>query len=246
MYTTLARWWPLISPPEDYEEEAGLYAKAIEKTALRPVRQVLELGSGGGNNASHLKRRYRMTLVDLSPDMLAQSRGLNPECEHVEADMRTVRLDRDFDAVFLHDAVMYMATEEDLAAAIETAAVHARPGGVALFVPDDTAETFRPKVDSFGHDGDGRSIRYTQVEHEPEGTAFRVTFTYTMREEGDELVEEEDHIFGLFPRDTWLELIARAGLEAIALPYSHSTFRAEASDHEMFAGRNRREGSRAR
>lgn len=237
MYTTLARWWHLISAPEDYEEEAALYAKAIEKTALRPIREVLELGSGGGNNASYLKRRYRMTLVDLSPDMLAQSRALNPECEHIEGDMRTVRLDRDFDAVFVHDAVMYMTTEGDLAAAIETAAVHTRPGGVALFVPDDTVETFRPKVDTGGHDGDARSIRYSQVEHEPDGTAFRVTFTYTMREGGTECVEEEDHTLGLFSRATWLELIARAGLDAIALPYPLSTFREEATDHEMFVGR---------
>ena len=57
---------------------------------------MLELGSGGGNNAFHLKSKFEMTLVDLSPQMLAVSRTLNPECEHREGDMRTVNLGTHF------------------------------------------------------------------------------------------------------------------------------------------------------
>ena len=71
---------------------------------------LLELGSGGGNNASHLKHRFECTLTDLSPEMLALSRTLNPECEHIEGDMRTLRLERTFDAVFVHDAIAYITT----------------------------------------------------------------------------------------------------------------------------------------
>ena len=78
-----------------------------------------------------------MTLVDLSPQMLAVSRALNPECEHREGDMRTVNLGRTFDAVFVHDAIMYMTSEADsLIAAMRNAYRHCRAGGVALFVPD--------------------------------------------------------------------------------------------------------------
>jgi hypothetical protein len=40
-----------------------------------------------------------MTLVDLSEEMLVVSRQLNPECQHHQGDMRTVRLGRTFDAV---------------------------------------------------------------------------------------------------------------------------------------------------
>ncbi len=89
-----------------------------------------------------------MTLVDLSEDMLAVSRELNPECEHLPGDMRTVRLGRTFDAVFVHDAIEYMTTEADLRQAIATAYEHCRPGGVAVLVPDDIAENFEPATDS--------------------------------------------------------------------------------------------------
>ena len=111
-YGELARWWPLISPVEDYAEEAAEAATVLQMAA-GPVREVLELGSGGGHNAAYLKRQFAMTLTDLSEDMLAVSRALNPECEHAQGDMRTIRLGRLFDAVFIHDAIDYMTTESD-------------------------------------------------------------------------------------------------------------------------------------
>ncbi len=60
--------------------------------------------------------------------MLAVSLRLNPECESVEGDMRTVRLGRQFDCVFIHDAIVYMTTGADLRRAIQTAFVHCEPG----------------------------------------------------------------------------------------------------------------------
>lgn len=106
MYDELAHWWPLLSAPHEYAEEAAFYARTIAAAAGGEVRTVLELGSGGGNNASHLKARYQMTLVEPAAGMLAHSHALNPECEHVQGEMRTVRLGRQFDAVFVHDAVL--------------------------------------------------------------------------------------------------------------------------------------------
>ena len=115
----------------------------LRPRADRPPRTVLELGSGGGNNASHLKARFEMVLVEPSDGMRAVSRALNPDANTVDGDMRTVRLGRQFDAVFVHDAVCYMTTEPDLRMAIDTAFVHCRPGGVALFAPDFVRENFR-------------------------------------------------------------------------------------------------------
>ena len=176
-----------------------------------------------------------MTLVDLSPDMIAVSRELNPELEHIQGDMRTVRLGRTFDAVLIHDAIAYMTTEEDLGSAIETAAAHLEPGGMALFVPDDIAETYRATHSSGGNDGEDASVRYLQWCHAPRGTTVRTTFVYVIVEgDGPPRIEFEDHVTGLFPRATWLGLIESAGLEAFALPYEHSEFD---TLHEMFAGR---------
>jgi trans-aconitate methyltransferase len=159
LYRDLADWWPLLSPPEDHAEEAAYYERTLVSACARSPRTMLEPGSGGGNNASYLKRRFRMTLVDLSPGMLAVSRSLNPECEHLEGDMRTVRLGRQFDCVFVHDAVSYMATEADLRQVVKTARAHCAPGGAVLLAPDYVRETFRPSTTHGGIIGAGRPRR---------------------------------------------------------------------------------------
>src|SRR4029078_4707608 len=121
--------------------------------ALPDAKTLLELGSGGGNNASHLKHHFACTLSDLSTQMLTLSRALHPGDDHARGDMLTLRLGRSFDVVFVHDAVGYLAAQDELSACVATAFAHTRPGGVALFVPDCTRETFVTGTDHGGHDG---------------------------------------------------------------------------------------------
>ena len=122
-----------IGEPNPDAEEAE-FARSLLVDARDPAPvTVLELGAGGGNNASHLKAHFKMTLVDLSEGMIELSRKLNPECEHIPGDMKTLRLGRAFDAVFIHDAIMYMTNEDDLRLEEETAFVNCMPGGAAVF-----------------------------------------------------------------------------------------------------------------
>ena len=216
LYDELADWWPLMSAPADYAEEAAFFARVLTDACTPPPRTVLELGSGGGNNAFHLKSKFEMTLVDVSPQMLAVSRALNPECKHHEGDMRTVRLERTFDATFIHDAIMYMTSADDLAAAIRTAYLHCRAGGVALFVPDYVRETFVAHTSHGGHDGDGRGLRYLEwsVDPDPADTTYRTDYTIVLRDHGgDTRVVQDCHVEGLFPRAEWLRLLRGAGFE---------------------------------
>lgn len=220
LYGDLARWWPLISPPQDYEEESA-FAGSVLRSAAIPVGEVLELGSGGGHSAVHLKSSFTMTLVDLSDAMLAESGRLNPECSHHQGDMRSVRLGRTFDAVFVHDAVDYMTTEADLRRAMDTAFVHCRPGGVAVFVPDYTAETFEPGSDHGGSDApDGRGVRYLDWTWDPDPADTWVLSEYAfVLRHTDHTVQfaHETHRLGLFSHSTWLRLLAKAGFGAQAV-----------------------------
>jgi SAM-dependent methyltransferase len=236
MYTDLASWWPLLSAPEDYAEEAEFYLDTLTGAAGSRIRSLLELGAGGGNNASHMKRRVdRLVLVDLADGMLEHSRRLNPECEHHVGDMRTVRLGETFDAVFVHDAVSYMTTEADLSAAITTAFAHCRPGGAALFAPDHVVETFQPGTDCGGHDGESRAMRYLEWSWDPDpaDTTCVTDYTHVLREaDGSVTVHHDRHVEGLFPRATWLRLLRGAGFEPRVLPYDHPEL--EPGSYELF------------
>lgn len=235
LYGELAEWFHALTHPDDYEEEAAFFRGVFEEHT-RPVRTVLELGSGGGNNACHLKAHYEMTLTDSSEHMLAQSLKLNPECRHVQGDMRTLRLGQTFDAVFVHDAVAYMTIETDLRAAMTTAFVHLESEGIALFVPDDTTETFGPSTSTGGNDTGGKSLRYEMRQHAPKpgATYFETTFEMTLCEGDKEWTEHDEHTLGLFPRATWLRLLAEVGFEAHGIDFPHSEFAGETK--EIFVG----------
>jgi SAM-dependent methyltransferase len=217
LYGDLASWFHLLTSPDDYAVEAEFYSGLLRKSAGVPITTVLELGSGGGNNASHMKGRFRLTLVDLSGGMLELSRSINPECEHIQGDMRTVRLGRQFDGVFVHDAVSYMTTEDDLRAAVATAFEHCRPGGAAVFAPDEVTETLQMRTDHGGHDGAERSLRYLEWtwDPDPSDNTYIVDFAYLLRDgEREVRVEHDRHVCGVFPRATWLRVVERAGFRA--------------------------------
>jgi SAM-dependent methyltransferase len=214
MYRDLAAWFPLITPVEDYREESAFIASLFDRAQI-PVIEILELGSGGGHVASFLRDRFSMTLVDLSDEMLELSRELNLGCEHIEGDMRTIRLGRKYDGVLIHDAIMYMTTEADLRAAMETAHTHCRRGGMVVIAPDFTRELFEPDTTHEGvDDATGRGVRYLEWAWDPDesDTTVRVDYVYALRDEtGNVEVRHDPHEVGLFPRDTWLGLLESVG-----------------------------------
>jgi SAM-dependent methyltransferase len=181
---------------------------------------VLELGSGGGNSAFHLKAQFAMTLVDLSPQMLRVSRKLNPECEHIKGDIRRLRLGRTFDAVYVHDAICHMTIERDLRAVMQTAYEHCKPGGVALFVPDFVRETFVEGSDQGGTDSPRRRLRFLQwvFDPDPNDTTYLVDFAILLRDQkGEARMVHDRHLLGLFPRKQWLRLMRDVGMKAVVI-----------------------------
>ena len=215
LYAELADWYHLVTPPGEYVEEADHVTRLLAAARPAPPATMLELGSGGGNLASHLEVP-ELVLTDLSPDMLRVSSRINPGREHVEGDMRTLRLGRRFDAVLVHDAIDYMLTEDDLRAALRTVAAHLAPGGAAVLLPDATAETFAPGSSHGGGDGDdGRGVRYLEWVREPApgATSYAMDFVFLLREPGGATrLAHDPHVCGLFPQATWDRLIAEAGL----------------------------------
>jgi SAM-dependent methyltransferase len=236
MYDDLAAWWPLLSPASEYEDEA---ADLLPRLGTAPGRTLLELGAGGGSLAFHLKHHFRLTLTDLSPGMSAVSQAINPECEHLIGDMRSLRLGREFDVVLIHDAIMYATEPREVRAVLRTAAIHCRDGGTVVVLPDFIRETFVPGTDHGGHDApDGRGLRYLEWSRDPDphDDTYLVDYAFLLRtSDGTVTVEHDQHIEGLFTRARWLEWFAEAGLPA----RSHI----DAEGREVFIGTRRRPGT---
>ncbi len=235
MYDDVAEWWPLLSPPSEYEEEAADLLSRLPAPAGSGRQTLLELGSGGGSLAFHLKRHYQLTLTDLSPDMLAVSGAVNPDCEHLTGDMRSLRLGRRFDIVLIHDAIMYATERHEVQATLRTAAIHCREGGTVAVLPDYVRETFQPGTECDGHDApDGRGLRYLEWrwDPDPEDDTYLVDYAILRRTgEGSVTVVHDRHEEGLFGRAEWLRWFAEAGIPAVTA--------LDSSGREIFLGNRR-------
>jgi len=230
LYTDLARWWPLVSPPSHYDEEAADLLPSLRSAVDAPPRTLLELGSGGGSLAWHLKRALQLTLTDRSAQMLDVSRAINPECEHIVGDMRSLDLQRTFDLVLIHDAIMYATDAASAQAAIATARRHCRRGGGLVIVPDCVRETFTAATTTGGEDApDGRGLRYLEWtwDPDPDDNTFEAVFSLVLRErDGSVRCELDQHRCGLFSRATWSKWLgdARFAMTSRTDPWQREIF----------------------
>lgn len=135
-YTVLAQSYDRLTADVDYEKWADYVERHFHKSK-RPVRSVAELGCGTGSLTELLARRgYRMTAVDLSPDMLAVA---DQKCEGLSVlflcqDMSRLTLLEPVDAVIsCLDSVNYVARPPALRRTFQRVYRSLAPGGLFLF-----------------------------------------------------------------------------------------------------------------
>ncbi|MBD3165679.1 methyltransferase domain-containing protein [bacterium] len=214
IYTRYAAWYRLLDPLEDHREEGASFARMLHEGVSGEAKTLLELGSGAGNCAHYMKPFFdRVTLTDLSPAMLELSRQINPECEHLQGDMRTLRLERRFDAVIAQDAVTYMSTEKDLRDVAQTIFEHLRPGGAALVSPDCTRESRGEASEYHSRDDGAYSLRGVEWMHDPDpdDTVYTVDYALLLRHKGKVEMVHDRHLEGLFSLEDWTRTFTDAG-----------------------------------
>jgi SAM-dependent methyltransferase len=220
LYGDLVPWYDLLDPVADHLDEATAYQEILERAATPRPGTLLELGAGAGNNAFFFKRRFRCVLTDLSEAMLGLSRAQNPECEHRSGDMRTLRLGRTFDTVMVHDAVGYMTAIDDLRAAAETAFVHTRPGGAAVFAPDYVREAFREHSALHAGQEGTRALRCLEWAWDPDPSddRYAVDYAFLLRDGSAMTAVHDHHVEGLFTHATWQAVLQGVGYHVETLP----------------------------
>jgi SAM-dependent methyltransferase len=223
MYSDLAWAWPIISPPEDYVGEAEEIVAWFREHAHGPIRTLLHLGCGGGHLDRTLKQHLEITAFDISDQMLALARALNPEVDYRLGDMRDIRISTSFDAVLIADSIAYMSTEDDLRAAFQTAFEHVRPGGCFITYAEYPRERFVQNTTvCSAHSRDEVHISLTEnyFDPDPGDTTIEGTFVYLIRRDGDLEVAVDRHVGGIFPLSTWTRLLKDVRFEILAMPES--------------------------
>lgn len=181
---------------------------------------LLDLGCGGGKNIFTLKHHFQVTGLDISPDMLALCRELNPDVSTICADMRDFTVDEAFDVIYIDDAISYINTKDDVRRVLKNCCKHLAEDGLMILTPDVFKEDFiQHETDVF------QSIKHklhpevevtyitNNYDPDPEDDSYECTFVYLIRQKGRLTLDQELHVLGVFSLDTWLGWFAELGLE---------------------------------
>lgn len=142
VFAGYSRYYDLLYRDKDYTGESKWVTGLLREHAPL-AKSLLEIGSGTGLHASHFAALgYDVTGIDMSEGMLeaanerraALDPALASRLTFEQGDARSFRLGRKFDAIVsLFHVMSYQTSNEDLAAAFESAREHLEPGGVFVF-----------------------------------------------------------------------------------------------------------------
>jgi SAM-dependent methyltransferase len=222
LYNDLSHLWHLVSPLEDYLEETENIVEIIRQKSRRDCKTLLHLGCGRGHNDYVFKRHFGVTGVDISPTMLKWAAKLNPEVTYLPGDMRDIELNQAFDNVVSVDSVDYMTTYEDLKSLFSNAYQHLKPGGVFLFLLDNTKENFsQNETILYTNSSEDEILTVVENKYDTDvtDTEYEMTFVYLYRREGKLEVLTDRHICGLFTESRVSRLLSSAGFEVEVINY---------------------------
>jgi SAM-dependent methyltransferase len=226
-FDAYAAYYDLFYRDKDYAGEAR-YVDRLIRRHRADAKDILELGCGTGAHACVLADLgYAVTGVDRSDAMVrraherASRRAASVRPDFVQGDLRDFRAGRTFDAVLaLFHVMSYQVANDDLVAAMATAAAHLAPGGLFVFDcwygPGVLHEL--PEIRTRRLTGDGFEIARTATPSlYPNANRVDVHYDIAVaRPDGTETIEETHSMRYLFAPEIDL-LLASAGLTRIGL-----------------------------
>ena len=188
VFEDYSAYYDLLYHDKDYAKEADYVAQTL-RAADPSVSDLLEFGSGTGRHGRLLEERgLRVLGVERSKSMVAAARNTTPllqtgagSFECVQGDIRTLRLERVFDAVVaLFHVISYQTGNADILQTFENAARHLKPSGLFLFDVwhGPAVLTARPSVRiKRVEDENTRLTRIAEPELDTNGSVVTVSYT---------------------------------------------------------------------
>lgn len=210
LYNELAWTWEILVSQEDFASEANFIKRMAKEYKKADGCELLDVGCGAGHHDLLLKEQFKVSGVDGSEKMIELARRRNPELEYHQGDMRTFKLNRNFDVVVAMDMIMYNLTYSDLQKTLTNLSGHLKVGGILLFYIENWKERFEQNKTRFKRHRKG-DVEIVLVENDydpdPDDTEFECHLVFLIRKQGKFEMEVDKHRMGLFELKKVLEIL---------------------------------------
>jgi ubiquinone/menaquinone biosynthesis C-methylase UbiE len=232
LHNQLAKYYDRVYSYKDYLDEAVRLQNLIIKYLESGGNSLLDVACGTGLHLKHLKDDFVCTGVDVSKSMLKIARTNVKGVTFKEADMKTLRLGKQFDVIVcLLSSIGYVKTAASLEKTIQNFSRHLKKGGLALIEPSHANSAYvkgEPRLTTYdGKDAKIARMNYTNFR---QATAVLNMHILIAERGKDAKYFVDKHELGLFGINSTLRITKAAGLKSKYLKNGLMTGR------ELFVG----------
>lgn len=216
LYKNLARYYDLMYSEKDYKKEAIVIRRLISKFKKTKKENLLEVACGTGRHIQYLKHDFKILATDINTEMLGVARKNVKGVTFKQADMVTLNLNKEFDAIVcLFSSIGYVKTYSNLKKTLNNFARHLKKGGVVIIEPWFTKSTYKVGLPNLTTYGD-KNIKIARENISNIRGDLSIMDMHYLIAEKDKAVKYfiDRHELGMFEQKRFLEFMKDAGLKA--------------------------------
>ena len=216
LHNNLAKYYDRVYSFKDYLDEAVRLQNLIIKYLESEGNSLLDVACGTGLHLKNLKDDFSCTGVDISKSMLKIARKNAKGVTFKEADMKTLRLGKQFDVIIcLLSSIGYVKTAASLEKTIRNFSKHLKKGGLALIEPSHAKSVYvngEPRITTYnGKDAKIARVNFTKFR---QATAVLNMHILIADRGKDAKYFVDRHELGIFGINNTLRIMKAAGLKS--------------------------------
>jgi ubiquinone/menaquinone biosynthesis C-methylase UbiE len=216
LHNQQAKYYDRIYSFKDYLDEAVRMQNLIMKYLETGGNTLLDVACGTGLHLKHLRDDFSCTGVDASKAMLKIARKNAKGVTFKEADMKTLKLGKQFDVIIcLLSSIGYVRNYSNLERTIQNFSKHLKKGGVALIEPSHANSVYvkgEPRITIY--DGKDAKIARINVPKIRQATAVLDMHILIAERGKDAKYFIDRHELGLFGINKTLSIMKNTGLKS--------------------------------
>ena len=216
LHNNLAKYYDRVYSFKDYLDEAVRLQNLIIKYLESEGNSLLDVACGTGLHLKNLKDDFSCTGVDISKSMLKIARKNAKGVTFKEADMKTLRIGKQFDVIIcLLSSIGYVKTAASLEKTIRNFSKHLKKGGLALIEPSHAKSVYvngEPRITTYnGKDAKIARVNFTKFR---QATAVLNMHILIADRGKDAKYFVDRHELGIFGINNTLRIMKAAGLKS--------------------------------